>query len=122
MATTDKWKQITNKYLYIILISSLIICCIDTGSVSIGYQPVAFALVALCLRWNINSESFFLTHCRDVSTYIYLIHILIISLSSTITNTPMIKWILTLIISSIMALIISIIKKKQRTNKLVSEK
>lgn len=122
MATTDKWKQITNKYLYIILISSLIICCIDTRSVSIGYQPVAFALVALCLRWNINSESFFLTHCRDVSTYIYLIHMLIISLSSTITDNPMIKWILSLTISSIIALIISLIKKRQRINKLVPEK
>lgn len=122
MATTDKWQQLPNKYLYIILISSLTICCIDTGSVSIGYQPVAFALVALCLRWNINSESFFLTHCRDVSTYIYLLHILIISLSSTITDTPIIKWILTLIISSIIALIISIIKKKQRIKKLVPNK
>lgn len=122
MVTTEKWKQITNKYLYIILISSLIICCIDTGSVSIGYQPVAFVLVALCLRWNINSESFFLKHCRDVSTYIYLIHGFVISLSCTITDTPITKWILSLTISFIIALLISIIKKKQRTKELILKK
>lgn len=122
MATTEKWKQLSNKYLYIILICSFIVCCIDTGSVSIGYQPVAFVLVALCLRWNINSESFFLKYCRDISTYIYLIHVLIISLSCIITVSPIIKWMLSLTISFIIALLISLIRKKQRTKKLILEK
>lgn len=122
MATTKKWEKLPNKYLLLLLMGGLVICSIDVGGVSIGYQPVAFALVALCLRWNIKSESFFLTHCRDVSTYIYLIHPLIISLSYIITDNPMIKWILSLTISSIIALIISIIKKKQHTKKLVPKK
>lgn len=122
MATTKKWEKLTNKYLLLLLMGGLVICSIDVGGVSIGYQPVAFALVALCLRWNIKSESFFLTHCRDMSTYIYLIHPLIISLSYIITDNPMIKWILSLTISSIIALIISIIKKKQHTIKIGSGK
>lgn len=115
MSTTKKWKNLSNTHLYIILILGFIICSIDTGSVSIGYQPVAFALVALCLRWNIKSESFFLKHCRDVSTYIYLVHILVISLSHKISDNSIIRWIFTLTISAIIALLISIIKKKQYT-------
>lgn len=122
MATTEKWKKLPNKFLFLLLTGGLFICSIDVGSVSIGYQPVAFALVTLCLRWNIKSESFFLTHCRDVSTYIYLIHALIISLSCTITNISITKWLLSLIISTIMALLISIIKKSQHAKKLVPKK
>jgi hypothetical protein len=122
MVTTETWKKLPKKYLFLLLIGGLFICSIDTKSVSIGYQPVAFALIALCLRWNIKSESFFLTHCRDVSTYIYLIHALIISISCIITNTPITKWILSLTISSIIALLISIIKQKRHTKKLILEK
>lgn len=121
MATTKKWKALSPKALWLILILSLGFCCIDTSATSIGYQPVAFALVALCLQWNIKSESFFLKHCRDISTYIYLIHVLVISLSHKINDDNIVRWILSLIISFIIALLISI-TKKQYVKKLVSKK
>lgn len=114
LATTEKWKRLSNNQLYIILIISLIICSIDTGSVSIGYQPVAFALLALCLRWNVEFESFFLKNCRDISTYIYLIHIFAISISQKISDNNIIVWIFSLSISSIIALLISIVKKQYK--------
>lgn len=121
MAISEQWKKLSNIHLYFILIAGLIISCIDIGSVSIGYQPVAFALVALCLRWDVNSESFFLKYCRDVSTYIYLTHILIISLSKKISNDYIIKWIFTLFISTIIAFLISILRKRY-FQKLLAEK
>lgn len=72
MATTKKWKNLSTNNLLIILAIGFTYCCIDTDAVSIGYQPVAFAIVALCLKWQIASKSLYFDYCRNISTYIYI--------------------------------------------------
>lgn len=75
MATTEKWRNLSVSQLWAIFIIGFIYCYIDTSSVSIGNQPIAFAIVALCMKWNINSKSLFFSYCRNMSTYIYLVHV-----------------------------------------------
>lgn len=84
MATNNWWKKLTNIQLLLILMLGILYACIDYGSVCIGYQPVALAAVALCLRWNIKRESFWFGKLRILSTYIYLTHIFVVLFLHTI--------------------------------------
>lgn len=112
MALEDRWKYIPSRYLWIILISGLLYSCIDTGGVSIGYQPVAFSIAALCFKWNIKRDSVFIRYSRDLSTYIYLVHGFGIAWAYKCCNVPLYGWILSICFSFIMALIIIGVKKK----------
>ena len=49
MATTEKWKKLYTNNVLIILAIGFTYCRIDAGAVSIGYQPVTFAIVVLCV-------------------------------------------------------------------------
>lgn len=113
MATTKKWKNLSTNNLLIILAIGFTYCCIDTGAVSIGYQPVAFAIVALCLKWQIASKSLYFDYCRNISTYIYLVHPFGILLASIIGNHSIEIWLYSLLISLIIAILISILKRMQ---------
>ena len=101
MATTEKWRNLSVSQLWAIFIIGFIYCYIDTSSVSIGNQPIAFAIVALCMKWNINSKSLFFSYCRNMSTYIYLVHVFGI------------QWAYSLLISISLATLISIIKQSK---------
>lgn len=113
MATTEKWRNLSVSQLWAIFIIGFIYCYIDTSSVSIGNQPIAFAIVALCMKWNINSKSLFFSYCRNMSTYIYLVHIFGIQWASKIGNNSIEIWIYSLLISISLATLISIIKQSK---------
>ena len=113
MATTEKWRNLSDSQLWAIFIIGFIYCYIDTSSVSIGNQPIAFAIVALCMKWNINSKSLFFSYCRNMSTYIYLVHVFGIQWASKIGNNSIEIWIYSLLISISLATLISIIKQSK---------
>nr|WP_287677750.1 acyltransferase family protein [Bacteroides sp.] len=111
MALDNRWKSLSNRYVWIIFIIGIIFCCIDNGGVSIGYQPIAFSIAALCFKWNIKKDSVFIRYSRDLSTYIYLVHGFGITWAYKCCNEPLYGWILSICFSSIMALAIIEIKK-----------
>lgn len=72
MATTEKWKKLYTNNVLIILAIGFTYCRIDAGAVSIGHQPVTFAIVVLCLNWQVTSKSLYFDYCRNISIYIYI--------------------------------------------------
>lgn len=89
MAMDDRWRRIPRKWYFLILASSLALAAADPSTgVSVCYQPAAFAIVALCLRWNIKKESSAFRWCRDLSTYTYLVHMFIVSLAGYVADGP----------------------------------
>lgn len=78
MATTSWWTHLKSWHLWSLIVASLVFACFDTRGVCIGLQPAAFALVALCMRWNIRQESPWFGRLRQLSTYVYLTHVFVI--------------------------------------------
>lgn len=113
MATTSQWKCLKTKYMYIMLVAGLLYACVDLGEVCIGLQPVAFATVALCMRWDIKQESSWFKRLRELSTYIYLGHVFIVEFSHAIgfNDVNVQQWIFSLAGSIILASLVIWTKK-----------
>lgn len=112
LALTDEWKKLSNKNLFGILLLFILLCCfIDNGAVSIFYQPIVFVLLVLCLRFEIESDNWFIRKARNYSTYIYLSHVYAIALSAYIFDMSVVVWIMSIVFSIVFSYIILKIKK-----------
>lgn len=116
MATTSRWKKLSNMQLgCIFAVSFLYSWFIDNGVVCVGLQPAAFALVALCMRWNIQRESPWFGRLRQLSTYVYLTHVFVIMFAYHtfgLSYSSLAQWLFCLVGSVVVAQVVIWTKTK----------
>lgn len=111
-SVTQKWKEIPLSIYVLFLFFGIIYSFFDNGEFSFGCIIICFTLFPILLKWRIEKKRYIYPLFRQMSTAIYLIHIIILDYISLLGYKGFSLWLITIVLCVIMSFVWIWIKDK----------